>query len=92
MDLSTLTEYCHTFISQHPKPDAITFDLLQHFYTKLVDCVTDHNHRYYIDAEPVITDVEYDDLFSYLKKIEESHPELISENSPTQTLVNQIAD
>ncbi len=43
-----------------------------------------HNRKYYVDAEPEISDFDYDKLFSRLKKIEAQHPELLSPDSPTQ--------
>ena len=43
-----------------------------------------HNHLYYIEAKPVITDREFDDLFDELKAIEHKHPELVTPDSPTQ--------
>ena len=60
---------------------------LRLFYIQLIDCLVDHNHQYYIEDKPLISDKEYDDLFSYLKKIEEAHPEIITSNSPTQGLI-----
>lgn len=61
-------------------------------YQELIDTLTEHNHLYYIEASPIISDVEYDQLFAYLKKIEEFAPYLISSNSPTQSLIWQIAE
>lgn len=61
-------------------------------YQELIDCITDHNHLYYIENNPSISDKEYDQLFDYIKKIEEYFPHLISWNSPTQTLIGQIAE
>ncbi|MFZ2150534.1 MAG: NAD-dependent DNA ligase LigA [Candidatus Absconditicoccaceae bacterium] len=61
-------------------------------YQQLIDCITDHNHLYYIENNPTISDKEYDLLFDYIKKIEEYFPHLISGNSPTQTLIGQIAE
>ncbi len=43
-----------------------------------------HGHRYYVLDDPEIPDAEYDRLFRKLKSLEEKHPELISEDSPTQ--------
>jgi hypothetical protein len=54
------------------------------FYVRLIDCIVDHNHLYYVDNKPIISDKEYDELFDYLKKIEAHFPQLISSNSPTQ--------
>jgi len=67
-------------------------DELHKLYTDLIDCLVDHNHQYYVESSPIISDKEYDDLFAYLKKIEELHPEIISSNSPTQSLVGQVSD
>jgi DNA ligase (NAD+) len=42
------------------------------------------NHKYYIDAEQVISDYDYDVLFKKIEKFEEEHPEIDSSNSPTK--------
>jgi len=92
MNTQELTLICQKFINANTDPKNIDFDTIQHFYTQLVDCITDHNHHYYIEANPSISDKEYDELFSYLQKIEDAHPELISENSPSQQLIGQISE
>lgn len=43
-----------------------------------------HNHKYYVEDNPEITDYEYDMLLRELKEWEEKHPELITPDSPTQ--------
>ena len=43
-----------------------------------------HNHLYYVDAKPEISDREFDKLLDELKQIEAEHPELRSPDSPTQ--------
>lgn len=43
-----------------------------------------HNWKYYIDNAPEITDFEYDQLFTRLKQLEAEHPDLVTEDSPTQ--------
>lgn len=53
-------------------------------HQELVGKIKHHDHLYYMDSTPEITDYEYDLLFSELKKIESENPELISEDSPTQ--------
>jgi DNA ligase (NAD+) len=45
-----------------------------------------HNYRYYVLDDPVITDAEYDRLFNELKALESNHPELVSDDSPTQRI------
>ena len=37
-----------------------------------------HDRKYYIDADPEISDLQYDRLMERLKKLEEQHPELIT--------------
>ncbi len=43
-----------------------------------------HDRKYYIEAQPKITDYEYDQLVRELQKLEQSHPEFITPDSPTQ--------
>lgn len=43
-----------------------------------------HEHRYYVENQPEISDYEFDQLMTQLKKLEKEHPELISPDSPTQ--------
>ena len=43
-----------------------------------------HNYNYYVLDNPVISDYEYDKLFSELKELENKNPELITSDSPTQ--------
>ncbi|MGI9318049.1 MAG: NAD-dependent DNA ligase LigA [bacterium] len=43
-----------------------------------------HNRLYYELDSPDIPDAEYDRLFRELQALEEQHPELLTENSPTQ--------
>src|SRR5829696_5544897 len=43
-----------------------------------------HNHLYYVEAKPVITDREFDDMFEELTALEKTHPELLTLDSPTQ--------
>ncbi|MGJ8676169.1 MAG: NAD-dependent DNA ligase LigA [Akkermansiaceae bacterium] len=43
-----------------------------------------HNKLYYQDAEPEVSDAEYDELMGELKKLEASHPDLALADSPSQ--------
>jgi len=46
--------------------------------------ITEHEHRYYVLAEPVISDFEFDMLVKELEKLEFQYPELITPDSPTR--------
>jgi DNA ligase (NAD+) len=46
--------------------------------------IADHNYRYYVLDDPSVPDAEYDRLFRELRELERVHPELVSQDSPTQ--------
>lgn len=54
--------------------------------------ITDHNYRYHVLVEPVISDAEYDAMVRELIALEEQYPELASANSPTQQVGSRISD
>jgi DNA ligase (NAD+) len=54
--------------------------------------IKEHNERYYLTSDPVISDVQYDQLFALLKEREEQFPELVTLDSPTQRLVGQTIE
>src|SRR5712692_7222957 len=43
-----------------------------------------HNYRYNVLDDPEIPDAEYDRLFKELQALEQTHPDLITPDSPTQ--------
>jgi DNA ligase (NAD+) len=43
-----------------------------------------HNFKYYVEAQPEISDLQYDRLYAELRQLEDEHPELITPDSPTQ--------
>lgn len=51
---------------------------------KLREEIRYHNHKYHVEANPTISDQEYDKLMQTLLELEEAHPELITPESPTQ--------
>lgn len=50
----------------------------------LRDILRFHEYRYYVQNDPLITDIEYDGLYKLLEKFEKDHPLMISKDSPTQ--------
>jgi DNA ligase (NAD+) len=46
--------------------------------------IEQHNYRYYVLDDPVVSDPEYDDLMRELIALEEKHPDLRAPDSPTQ--------
>ncbi len=45
-----------------------------------------HDYKYYVQAEPVISDYQYDMLFKALKDLEKSFPSIVTPDSPTQRI------
>lgn len=52
----------------------------------------EHNHRYYVLADPVISDREYDALLEELEALEAANPGLQDPDSPTQRVGGQPVD
>ena len=50
----------------------------------LKEKINRHNYYYYSLNNSVISDYEYDKLFAELKSLEQSYPDLITKDSPTQ--------
>lgn len=43
-----------------------------------------YDYKYYVEAAPVISDLEYDRKMARLRELEAAHPELVTPDSPTQ--------
>ncbi|MBN1397175.1 MAG: NAD-dependent DNA ligase LigA [Bacteroidetes bacterium] len=52
--------------------------------------ILDHDYRYYVLAQPVISDEEYDRLIARLTELERRNPEFITPDSPTQRVGGQL--
>ncbi|MCA9069523.1 MAG: NAD-dependent DNA ligase LigA, partial [Planctomycetaceae bacterium] len=51
---------------------------------KLRDELNRHNYLYYVEAQPEVTDLEFDMMLKELEKLEAEHPEYDSPDSPTR--------
>ncbi len=61
-------------------------------YEKLKSEIEEHNYRYYVLANPIISDEEYDKLFKELLELEKKYPELKAPDSPTQRIGGIVLD
>lgn len=59
---------------------------------ELCEQINYHAHRYYVLADPVISDAEYDALVGELIELEQAHPKLITPDSPTQRVAPSPVD
>ncbi len=53
-------------------------------HAELVAEILRHDYAYYVEGRQLITDHEYDQLFSELQKLEQEFPDLVTPDSPTQ--------
>ena len=51
-----------------------------------------HNHLYYVENQPEISDREFDALMGELQRLEGEHPELVTPDSPTQKVGGEPLD
>ena len=51
-----------------------------------------HQHTYYVEDRPSLSDAEYDSLFATLQQLEACHPDLITPDSPSQRVGGEPAE
>lgn len=57
---------------------------------KLKEEINEHNHRYYVLNDPVISDFRYDTLLKELTQLEDKYPDLSTQDSPTRRVGSDI--
>ncbi len=55
-----------------------------HRIEELRQQIREHNHRYYVLNDPVVSDAQFDEMLRELIALEEQHPDLVTPDSPTQ--------
>ncbi len=63
-----------------------------HRAAELRAILRDANWRYYVLDDPILTDAQYDEAFRELRAIEEAHPELAEDDSPTRRVGGALAE
>ncbi len=63
----------------------------QHYVEVLREVIRYHDYKYYVQASPVISDYEYDQLFRVLRDLEKKYPQLVTPDSPTQRVADEIS-
>jgi DNA ligase (NAD+) len=64
--------------------------ITSHDMEALREALRFHEHRYYIQNDPLISDYEYDLLYKQLEKLENENPDLIVPDSPTQRVAKGL--
>ncbi len=70
--------------------DFIPENELEQFCEDLKSVINFHDKKYYVDADSIISDYDYDLLFKKLKQLEEENPNLITADSPTQRVAKGL--
>ncbi len=59
-------------------------DSAKNLILKLIEELNDYVYRYYVLSQPIISDVQYDQKFRELQKLESAYPQFVLPESPTQ--------
>lgn len=72
-------------------PEAVPSDAVRDEYQRLADDVRRYRFAYYNQDEPLVSDAEFDALFRRLGEIEQLHPEIVANDSPTQAVGGEVS-
>lgn len=59
---------------------------------ELRQLIDQYSYEYHVNDAPSVSDAVYDSLFGELKQLEAEHPDLITSDSPTQRVGNELKD
>ncbi len=59
---------------------------------ELRDEIRRHEYRYFVQNDPTVSDYEFDQLVRELQGLEQEHPDLITPDSPTQRVGEQVSE
>ena len=65
-------------------------DHIQQEIKRLTDALNTHQHRYYVEAMPSISDQQYDLMMDQLIELEQRYPELATADSPSQRVGSDL--
>ena len=78
-----LYEHSKQFLNEKTAATAAQIDDLR-------EAIVYHEWRYYVLNDPVVSDFEYDQLYKQLEALETTQPDLITPDSPTQRVSNDL--
>ncbi len=67
-------------------------DSARNKWLELVEQIEEARRQYYLLDSPTISDDEYDKSFRELEKLEEKYPELVTQDSPTQSVGGEASE
>ncbi len=77
------SEITNDLIAEDRAP-LVRYETIEDKIAQLRQLIHYHQHKYYVDKSPEISDLEYDQLKTELRSIEQTHPERVTPDSPTR--------
>jgi DNA ligase (NAD+) len=74
------------------RPMAVRHSPVRARLDELKKLISEHDYNYFVLDQPIISDYDYDQLFSELKKIESEHPAWVTDDSPSQRVGGEPLD
>lgn len=59
-------------------------------YNELKQLLNQYSYEYHVQDKPSVSDAVYDSLYNELKKIEQDYPNLVTSDSPSQRVGNEL--
>ncbi|WP_374102659.1 NAD-dependent DNA ligase LigA [Arthrobacter sp. GN70] len=79
------------YVSTAESETAVPADSVREEYENLADLVRKYRYAYYQEDAPTVSDAEFDTLYRRLEELEALHPELVSNDSPTQEVGGEVS-
>ena len=80
------------FIIRRPKSYMEEMKTARNRAAALRELLEEYSYRYYVLDDPAVSDAEYDVLYRELVAIEETYPELVTPDSPTQRVGGAVSE
>ncbi|WP_183663095.1 NAD-dependent DNA ligase LigA [Neomicrococcus aestuarii] len=90
-DVFVSTEQTDQNLQELQEQQVVPAETLRDEYDALVDDVRKHRTAYYQEDAPLISDAEFDELYRKLENFEALHPELVTNDSPTQEVGGEVS-
>ncbi|WP_306870953.1 NAD-dependent DNA ligase LigA [Arthrobacter bambusae] len=79
------------YVSTAESETAVPTEAVREEYENLADVVRKYRYAYYQEDAPTVSDAEFDSLYRRLEELEALHPELVSNDSPTQEVGGEVS-
>nr|WP_035748858.1 NAD-dependent DNA ligase LigA [Arthrobacter sp. 35W] len=78
-------------VETEQQTNSVPSEELRAHYQELAETVRRYRTAYYSDDAPLVSDAEFDELYRSLETLEALHPELVTNDSPTQEVGGEVS-